>query len=109
MRARVWTVWARHVSIWGVGARMYKPPLAWAAKHGNLAALRLLLERGAHPNQADLSGLTALQYAVKAGVVEAARMLCQAGADPNASYQPPLWTPLHSVIWSSDAKQNAAA
>jgi uncharacterized protein len=97
----------QHLQGWGV--RMYKPPLAWAAKHGNLTALRLLLERGAHPNQANLSGMTALQYAVKAGGVEAARMLCEAGADPNASYHPPLWTPLHSVIWSSDAKQNAAA
>jgi ankyrin repeat protein len=53
--------------------------------------------------------MTALQYAVKAGVVEAARMLCEAGADPDASYHPPLWTPLHSVIWSSNVKQHAAA
>jgi hypothetical protein len=36
-------------------------------------------------------------------------MLCEAGADPDATYHPPLWTPLHSVIWSPYAKANAAA
>ncbi len=88
---------------WEVQA--YKPPLALAARHGNVGVLRFLLESGADPGQADRWGMTALHYAASGGVVETARLLCEAGADPNAAYEPPLWTPLHSVIYSADARK----
>jgi ankyrin repeat protein len=91
------------------GGQEYMPPLVLAAEHGNVAALRFLLDRGADPGQADHWGMTALHYAAFGGVVETARLLCEAGADPNAAYEPPLWTPLHSAIYSSDARDKGTA
>ena len=65
-------------------------PLYWAARYGNMPAVRALLksEEEAY-NRVNTAGLTALHYAVNRGVVyiphnlEIVRMLIEAGADIN--------------------------
>ena len=55
-----------------------------AAYHGHLEAVRLLLERGADPNQANDKGQTPLAGAVFKGGVEIIQALLAHGADPAA-------------------------
>jgi len=58
-------------------------PLHQAARTGDLASLRSLLDSGADPNQRDANGERPLLVAVAAGQLDAARMLIAAGAKPN--------------------------
>ena len=55
-----------------------------AAVRGNLAIIKLLLERGANVNQADRDGWTALMGATVEGRIESVKLLLDNGADVNA-------------------------
>jgi ankyrin len=71
------------------------PPLVDAAKQGDLAALRALIESGADVNAAEGDGATALHWASHRDDLEAADLLILAGADVNAvNYLgvTPLWS-----------------
>ena len=59
-------------------------PLHLAAKHGQPALVRLLLQNGADPNRRDTLGTTALMLAAASGNADAVTALVDAGADPNA-------------------------
>ncbi|XP_042316131.1 ankyrin repeat domain-containing protein 63 [Sceloporus undulatus] len=58
-----------------------------------LAALRLLLDRGACPDLRDDAGRSALSLACEEGFLEAAQLLVQRGADPEAP-DARGWSPL---------------
>jgi ankyrin repeat protein len=71
------------------------PPLVEAAKHGDLATLRALIEGGADVNAAEGDGATALHWASHRDDLDAADLLIRAGADVNAvNYLgvTPLWS-----------------
>jgi ankyrin repeat protein len=73
----------------------YRTPLMWAAYHNNLPMIRLLLERGADPNQATIYG-NSLSQACWNDSVEAAKILINRGAkvdtrDPFAGFTPLHW------------------
>jgi ankyrin repeat protein/S1-C subfamily serine protease len=65
-------------------AERAKLPLHVAAKAGDLAAIRRLLENCADPNVADAAGRTALHEAAVQGSGDAIRLLVSAGARPHA-------------------------
>ena len=70
-------------------------PLHHAARAGDAAMVRLLLENGADLEARDPGGTTALHYAAYWGHPEVAQVLLAAGADPNAldraGYTPLAW------------------
>ena len=69
-------------------------PLIEAAKHGDEAALRSLLQKKTDVNAADADGSTALHWAAYHSDSEAADLLLRAGAKPNAATDlgvTPLW------------------
>jgi ankyrin repeat protein len=72
----------------------YRTPLMWAAYHNNLPMIRLLLERGADPNQATIYG-SPLSQACWNDSVEAARILIDRGAKVDARDAFADFTPLH--------------
>jgi ankyrin repeat protein len=59
-------------------------PLLLAARAGHTPIIRLLLERGADPNQASIAGTTPLMLAAASGNADAVGVLVDAGADVNA-------------------------
>lgn len=85
--------------------RVGKPPLSMAASRGDLAALHLLLARGAGVNRVDEEGTTALMTAVQNGQAGAVVLLLEKGADPN------LATPQGDTALSLalDAEQESCA
>lgn len=54
-----------------------------SANLGHTEAVKMLLERGADPNQADLDGATVLSYAAEQSRSEVIDLLLAAGAEPN--------------------------
>jgi ankyrin repeat protein len=58
--------------------------LMLSAYHGHLAAVQVLLKRGADPNRANDRGQSPLAGAVFKNEPEIARALLDAGADPDA-------------------------
>jgi ankyrin repeat protein len=60
-------------------------PLLFAARSGDLASARILLEAGAKVNDAATDGLTALVLAALRGHVDVAMFLLDKGADANAA------------------------
>nr|CAA9211039.1 hypothetical protein AVDCRST_MAG63-1557 [uncultured Armatimonadetes bacterium] len=82
--------------------------LMYAAYGGRAEAARLLLGRGADPNAATASGLTALMYAQQSfdGHPDAVRVLLEHGADPNAATDDG-WTALMMAA-TSDSHLEAA-
>jgi hypothetical protein len=65
----------------GTALTSHGTALAAAARHGQLAAVRLLLDRGAGPNQTNSAGDTPLMSAVAHGDVAVVRELATRGAD----------------------------
>ena len=78
-------------------------PLLRAAKGADMPAMKLLLEHGANPNQAQVDGVTPLmaaarvaasradtrgEYVTQEEAIEAAKLLVAAGADINARSRP---------------------
>lgn len=68
-----------------------------------IAALKLLLKRGANPNHADLRGVTPLQHAAWARSAEPVITLLAAGANPNAADKFGT-TALHFAAWMDNAE-----
>lgn len=56
-------------------------PLMWAARAGQLEAIRLLLDRGADVNVTDANGKSALMWAASYDRAKAIRLLAEAGAE----------------------------
>ena len=56
-------------------------PAMWAAYHGNLEALRLIVARGGNPDKADLLGNTCLHHAVIHGHLTCVSFLVTFGAN----------------------------
>ena len=78
------------------GAAPPPEPLLDAARSGDVAAVRSLLEDGgADPNVARGDGLTALHLAAQAGNVEIVDLLIGAGANIEANTRIGDYTPLH--------------
>jgi len=65
------------------GNRSYTA-LMLASKYGELAIVKLLLEKGADVNAKDNRGYTALSQASKYGQLEVAKLLLKKGANVNA-------------------------
>lgn len=67
------------------GANVNKPgwtPLHYAATHGHLAVIDLLLENYAYIDAASPNGTTPLMMAASYGTPDAVKLLLEAGADP---------------------------
>ena len=75
-------------------------PLMLAAEAGSLAAIEVLLNRGADPNGAD-DDLRPLVCAVECGQVAAARALLDAGAEVDASEHLDVALRAASAAWAS--------
>jgi uncharacterized protein len=82
-------------------------PLMTAAYHGDVKAMRALLDRGAKADEKTQSGMTALYYAcgatpivdqVHRGSPEAVRLLLDHGADPNVAAVRTGHTPLMTAV-----------
>lgn len=68
-------------------------PLLFAARVGDLASARILLDAGADPNDMSSDRLSALTLATVRGYPEVAKLLLEAGADAN--HAEPGFTALH--------------
>jgi ankyrin repeat protein len=81
------------------------PALGLAAYFKQPAIVRLLLDRGADPNQAaaNAAGVTALHAAVSSNQLQAAEWLLDAGADVNARQQM-NYTPLMGAAANARAE-----
>jgi len=71
------------------------PPVADAARKGDLIEVRALLNAGADVNASHGDGMTALHWAAESGDVEMVRTLLFAGAFPDAVTRNGEYTPLH--------------
>lgn len=69
----------------GEGRDKYSPPIFWAVENGNLAAARLLIERGARISDAGEVNhpCTPLMLAAEKGSAAIVKLLLSSGADPN--------------------------
>jgi ankyrin repeat protein len=76
------------------GATGFRTPLMWAAYHNNVPMVRLLLERGADPNQSTSFG-NPLSHACWSDSFEAALLLIAHGANVDARDALADFTPLH--------------
>lgn len=63
-------------------SRSGRRPLNWAAQHGHVAMIELLLDEGADLHGTNLTGFTAFHHAAEEGKLDAARALLARGADP---------------------------
>jgi ankyrin repeat protein len=61
------------------------PDLIAAAKSGDMAAVRALIEKRTNVNAAEVDGTTALHWAIRANDLSMAELLLRAGANPNAA------------------------
>ena len=80
--------------------------LMFAARAGDTAAARLLVEGGANVNDHDAWGVSATTLAAFSGFGETARYLIDKGADPNNDM--PGFTALHCAIMRRDEETVAA-
>ena len=77
------------------GAAPSDPPLADAARQGDVEAVRSLLRGGADVNGSQGDGMTALHWAAETGQVEIAEILIYAGANVEAVTRLGDYTPVH--------------
>ncbi|MCE2542820.1 MAG: ankyrin repeat domain-containing protein [Acidobacteria bacterium] len=75
-------------------------PLLFAARQGDLASARLLVEAGADVNEAPASGTTPLVVAAHSGHGALAAWLLEAGADPDAAGAG--YSALHAAVLRGD-------
>ena len=75
-------------------------PLLFAARHGRVENVRLLLDAGADVNEAAPTGESALVVASFSGQGRVAALLLDRGADPND--QGAGYTPLHTAVVRGD-------
>jgi ankyrin repeat protein len=80
--------------------------LMFAARNGDLASAKLLVEGGANPSDTDAWGVSATTLAAFSGHGEIARFLLEKGADPNSDK--PGFTALHCAIMRRDEETVAA-
>ena len=78
-------------------------PLMFAARHGDLAMARLLLDHGATIDDADAEGSTPLLVATVRGHVPFALLLLERGAAPDGAPELAGYTPLHWAVNRSEA------
>ena len=69
--------------------------LIWAAEHGQLEAVTLLLDRGADPNLADVESLTPLMAAARSDELEVLQLLIESGASLDIEDCDIYWTAFH--------------
>jgi ankyrin repeat protein len=82
-----------------------RTPLMWAAYRNDVRMLRLLLERGADPNQATYFG-SPLSHACMGDSFEAAELLIAQGAKVNARDALANFTPLHWAAATESPRPN---
>lgn len=75
-------------------------PLLFAARSGDLASVRLLVEFGADVNDTDAWGISATNFATHSDFLDVVGFLLEAGADPNLAE--PGFAPLHNAIMWRD-------
>src|SRR6516164_4570346 len=80
-----------------------RTPLMWAAYHNDLRMVRLLLERGADPNQSTYFG-NPLSHACWSDSFEAAELLIARGANVSARDALANFTPLHWAAGSESPR-----
>jgi uncharacterized protein len=78
-----------------VGSAAPPSPLADAAMRRDIAAVRVLLAKGAKVDAAQGDGMTALHWAARHGEVEMTTLLLRAHANPKAVTRIGAYTPLH--------------
>jgi ankyrin repeat protein len=81
-------------------------PLMFAARAGDLASARLLVDAGANVNDQDAWGVSATVLAAHSGFTGLVAFLLEKGADPNAAKAG--FTALHIAIVRRDEKMAAA-
>ncbi|KAL8833814.1 MAG: hypothetical protein Q9170_004074 [Blastenia crenularia] len=74
-------------------------PLMWAAKHGHVAAVQLLLDRGANVAAENNEGITGLYWASTGGHAAVVKMLLAKGANCRPKDKVG-WTPLHRAAFN---------
>lgn len=90
-----------------VGAASSEPgatALMRAARHGNAAVVRVLLDGGAAADAVDLIGNTALHWAAGQGHADVVGMLIEAGADPARTGTEEGITPLIAAVWAASER-----
>jgi ankyrin repeat protein len=75
-------------------------PLLFAARVGDLASARLLIDRGARVNDEAPTGASALHIAILSGQSHVAAFLLDSGADPDSATGG--YTPLHTAVLRGD-------
>jgi ankyrin repeat protein len=76
--------------------------LLYAARSGDVASTKLLVAAGAHVNDADAWGVSAVTLAAHSGFAELVEFLLECGADPNADG--PGFTGLHEAVMRRDER-----
>jgi len=77
-------------------------PLLMVSWSGNIAIIKMLLEKGANVSLTRSDGWDALIAAADGGSFDAAKLLLQAKADPNSASKPLGWTALHAAAARGD-------
>lgn len=77
----------------GLFSKLFRGSLVSAAKAGDVARVRELLDNGGNPNELE-QGFSALMYACERGNLELVKLLVDRGADVNAREPAFHFTPL---------------